>query len=83
MVKILKVMLQQCMNQELTDVQTGFRKKGRKSRDQITNIHWITEKARESQKKKKNENIYFCSTDYAKALDCVDHNKLWKILKRW
>ena len=76
MVKILKVMLQQCMNQELTDVQVGFRKKGRKTRDQITNIRWITEKARESQEK----NIYFCFIDYAKALDCVDHNKLWKIL---
>ena len=50
-----------------------------KARDQITNIHWITEKARESQEK----NIYFCFIDYAKALDCVDHNKLWKILKRW
>ena len=82
MVKILKVMLQQCMNQELPDVQPGFRKKGRKTRDQITNICWVTEKARESQGKKKKKHIYFCFIDYAKALDCVDHNKLWKILKR-
>ena len=63
------------MNCELPDVQTGFRK-GRGIRDQIANIHWITEKAREFQK-----NIYFCFIDYAKAFDCVDHNKLWKILK--
>ena len=63
------------MNQELPDVQTGFRK-GRGNRDQITNIHWIIEKAREFQK-----NIYFCFIDYAKAFDCVDHNKLWKIFK--
>ena len=63
------------MNCELPDVQAGFRK-GRGTRDQIANIHWITEKARELQK-----NIYFCFIDYAKALDCVDHNKLWKILK--
>ena len=64
------------MNHELLDVQAGFRK-GRGSRDQIANICWIIEKARESQK-----NIYFCFTDYAKAFDCVDHNnKLWKILK--
>ena len=55
----------------------GFRK-GKGTRDQTANIHWITEKGREFQK-----NIYFCSTDYAKAFDCVDHNKLWKILKRW
>ena len=60
---------------ELPDVQTGFRK-GRGTRDQIVNIHWIIEKAREFQK-----NIYFCFIDYAKAFDCVDHNKLWKILK--
>ena len=59
----------------LTDVQAGFRK-GRGTRDQIANIHWIIEKAREFQK-----NIYFCFIDYAKAFDCVDHNKLWKILK--
>ena len=63
------------MNYELPDVQAGFRK-GRGTRDQIANIRWIMEKAREFQK-----NIYFCFTDYAKAFDCVDHNKLWKILK--
>ena len=63
------------MNQELQDVQTGFRK-GEGTRDQIANIHQIIEKARDFQK-----NIYFCFIDYAKALDCVDHNKLWKILK--
>ena len=63
------------MNRELPDVQAGFRK-GRGTRDQIANIHWIIEKAREFQK-----NIYFCFIDYAKAFDCVDHNKLWKILK--
>ena len=63
------------MNRELPDVQAGFRK-GRGTRDQIANIHWIIERAREFQK-----NIYFCFIDYAKAFDCVDHNKLWKILK--
>ena len=63
------------MNRELPDVQTGFRK-GRGTRDQIANIHWIIEKAREFQK-----NIYFCFIDYAKAFDCVDRNKLWKILQ--
>ena len=63
------------MNQELTDAQAGFRK-GRGTRDQIANIRWIIEKAREFPK-----NIYFCFIDYAKAFDCVDHNKLWKILK--
>ena len=63
------------MNREIPDVQTGFRK-GRGTRDQIASIYWITEKAREFQK-----NIYFCFIDYAKAFDCVDHNKLWKILK--
>ena len=63
------------LNRELPDVQDGFRK-GRGTRDQIANIHWIMEKAGEFQK-----NIYFCSIDYAKAFDCVDHNKLWKILK--
>ena len=63
------------MNRELPDVQAGFRK-GRGTRDQIANIHWITEKAREFQK-----NIYFCFIDYAKAFDCEDHNKLWTILK--
>ena len=63
------------MNQELPDVQAGFRK-GRGTRDQIVNIHWIIEKTREFQK-----NIYFCFIEYTKDLDCVDHNKLWKILK--
>ena len=63
------------MNRELPDVQAGFRK-GRGTRDQIANIRWIMEKVREFQK-----NIYFCFIDYAKAFDCVDHNKLWKILK--
>ena len=70
MLKILQARLQQYMNRELPDVQAGFRK-GRGARDQITNIHWIMEKAREFQK-----NIYFCFIDYAKASDCVDHNKL-------
>ena len=74
MLKILQARLQQYMNCELPDVQTGFRK-GR-TRDQIANIHWIMEKAREFQKY-----IYFCFIDYAKAFDCVDHNQLWKILK--
>ena len=75
MLKILQARLQQYMNQELPDVQDGFRK-GRGTRDQIVNIRWIIEKAREFQK-----NIYFCFSDYAKAFDCVDHNKLWKILE--
>src|SRR5574341_750756 len=75
MLKILQAKLQQYMNCELPDVQSGFRK-GRGTRDQITNIHWIIEKAREFQ-----QNIYFCYIDYAKASDGVDHNKLWKILK--
>ena len=75
MIKILQARLQQYVNRELPDVQAGFRK-GRGTRDQIANIHLITEKAREFQK-----NIYFCFIDYAKAFDCVDHNKLWKILK--
>ena len=75
MLKILQARPQQYMNRELPDVQADFRK-GRVTRDQIANIHWITEKAREFQK-----NIYFCFIDYAKAFDCVDHNKLWKILK--
>ena len=75
MLKILQDRLQQCMNQELLDVQVGFRK-GWGTRDQIANIHWIIEKAREFQK-----NIYFCFIHYAKAFDSVDHNKLWKILK--
>ena len=75
MLKILQARLQQYMNCELPDVQAGFRK-GRGTRDQIANICWIMEKAREFQK-----NIYFCFIDYAKAFDCVDHNKLGKILK--
>ena len=70
MLKILQARLQQYMNHELPDVQDGFGK-GRGTRDQIANIHWIMEKAREFQK-----NIYFCFIDYAKAFDCVDHNKL-------
>ena len=76
MLKILQARLQQSMNWELPDVQAGSRK-GRGTRDQIDNIHWIIEKASEFQKK----NIYFCFTDYAKAFDHVDQNKLWKILK--
>ena len=75
MVKILHARLQHYMNWELTDVQAGFRK-GRGTRDQITNICWIIEKAREFQK-----NIYLCFTDYAKGFDYVDHNKPWKTLK--
>ena len=75
MLKILQARLQQYVNRELPGVQAGFRK-GRGSRDQIANICWNIEKGREFQK-----NIYFCFIDYAKAFDCVDHNKLWKILK--
>ena len=75
MLKILQARLQQYVNREFPDVQAGFRK-GRGTRDQIANIRWIMEKASEFQK-----NIYFCFFDYAKAFDCVDHNKLWKILK--
>ena len=75
MLKILQARLQQHMNRELPDVQTGFRK-GTETRDQIASICWIIEKAREFQK-----NIYFYFIDYAKAFDCVDHNKLWKILR--
>ena len=75
MLKILQARIQQYVNRELPDVQAGFRK-GRGTRDQIANICWITEKAREFQK-----NIYFCFIDYAKAFDHVDHKKLWKILK--
>ena len=70
MLKILHARLQQYMNRELPDAQAGFRK-GRGTRDQIANIHWIMEKAREFQK-----NVYFCFIDHAKAFDCVDHNKL-------
>ena len=76
MLKILQARVQQYLNRELPDVQAGFRK-GRRTIDQIANIHWITEKARKFQKKK----IYFCFIDYAKAFNCVDHNKLWKILQ--
>ena len=72
---MLKILHQQYMNRELPDVRAGFRK-GRGTREQIVNICWIIEKAREFQK-----NIYFCFIDYMKAFDCVDHNKLWKILK--
>ena len=77
MLKILQARLQQYVNHELPDVQAhaGFRK-GRGTRDQIANIRWIIEKAREFQK-----NIYFCFIDYDKAFDCVDHNTLWKILR--
>ena len=75
MLKILQARLQQYMNHELPDFQAGFRK-GQGTRDQIANIHWIIAKVREFQKI-----IYFCFIDYAKALDSVDHNKLWKILK--
>ena len=73
--KILQARLQQYLNHELPDVQAGFRK-GRRTRDQLANICWIIEKAKEFQ-----ENIYFCFIDYTKAFDCVGHNKLWKILK--
>ena len=75
MLKILQARIQQYLNCELPDVQAGFRK-GRETRDQIANIRWIIEKVREFQK-----NIYFCFIDYTKAFDCVDHNKLWKILR--
>ena len=75
MIKILQARLQQNVNQEIPDVQAGFRK-GRETRDQIVNICWIIKKARDFQ-----ENIYFCFIDYSKAFDSVDHNKVWKILK--
>ena len=75
MLKVLQARLQQYMKSELPDIQAGFRK-GRGTRDQIANICWIIKKAKEFQ-----NNIYFCFIDYAKAFDCVDHNKLWKILK--
>ena len=77
MLKILQARLQQYVNHELPDVQAGFRK-GRGARFQIANIRWIIKRARECQK-----NIYFSFIDYAKAFDCVDHNNLWKFLKRW
>ena len=76
MLKIIQARLQQYVNHKLPDAQACF-KKGRGTREQIANIRWIIEKAREFQK-----NIYFCFIDYAKAFDCVDHNKLWKILKK-
>ena len=75
MLNILQARLQQNVKSELPDVEAGFRK-GRGTRDQIANIHWIIKKAREFQR-----NVYFCFTDYAKAFDCVDHSKMWKILK--
>ena len=75
MLKIFQVRLQQHINWDLPDVQVGFRK-GKGTRDQIANIHWIIEKARNFQK-----SIYLCFTDYIKVFDCVDHSKLWKILK--
>ena len=75
MLKILQARLQQYMNRELPDVQAGFRK-GRGTRDQIANVCWIIEKAREFQ-----EDIYFCFIHYTKSFDCVDHNKLWKIFQ--
>ena len=79
MLKILQARLQKYVNHELPDIQAGFRK-GRGTRDQIANIHWINGKAREFQK-----NIYFCFIDYIKTFDCVDHSKLWKnfLFKRW
>ena len=76
MIKILQLRLQQYINHEAPDVQAGFRK-GRGTRDQIANIRWIMEKAKEFQK-----NIYFCFTNYTKAFDCVDHHKIWKIVKK-
>ena len=75
MLKIVQTRLQQYVNRELPDVQAGFRK-GRGTRDQTANIHWIIKKEREFQK-----NIYFCFIDYANAFDCVDHNKLWQMLQ--
>ena len=75
MLKILQARLQQYVNHELPDVQADFRK-GRRTRDQIASVHWLIKKASELQK-----NIYLCFIDYAKGFDCVDHNKLWKILK--
>ena len=77
MLKILQARLQQYVKNEHPEVQAGFRK-GRETKDQIASIHWIMEKAREFQK-----NIYLCFINYAKAFDCVDHNKLWKILKEF
>ena len=88
MIKILQARLQQYVNHQLPNAQAGFRK-GRGTRDQIANSHWIIEKARKFQRnicwimekaRQFQKNIYFCLIDYAKAFDCVDHNKLWKIL---
>ena len=76
MLKVLQARLQQYVNQELSDVEAGFLK-DRGTRDQIANTHWVIEKARQFQK-----NIYFCFIDYSKAFDCVDNNKMWKILKK-
>ena len=76
MLKILQARLQHCVNQELPDVQARFRK-GRRTRNQMANICWIIEKAKEFQKK----NIYLCFIDYARAFECVDHDKLWKALR--
>ena len=76
MLKILQARIQQYVNHQLPDIQDGCRK-GRGTKDQIANICWVTKKAREFQK-----SIYFCFIDYAKVFDCMDHNKLWKILKR-
>ena len=75
MLKVLHARIQQYVNHEIPDVQAGFRK-GRETRDKIANIYWIIKKAKEYQK-----NIYFCFIDYARAFNCVNHNKLWKILK--
>ena len=77
MLKTLQARLQQYVNRELPDVQASVRK-GRGTRDQIANIHWIVKKGREFQR-----NIYFCFIDYAKPFDCVDHSKLWKFWKKW
>ena len=77
MLKILQARLQQYMNQEFPDIQAGFQK-GRGTRNQIVNIHWIMKKTTEYQK-----NIYLCFIDCVKAFDCVNHDKLWKMLKRW
>ena len=76
MLKILQARFQEYVNQELPDIQAGFRK-GRATRDQMANICWIIKKTREFQK-----NIYFCLIDYAKAFDCMNHNKLWKMFKK-
>ena len=82
MLKVLQTSLQQYVNCEFPDVQAGV-KKGRGTRDQIANIHWIIKKAKEFQKKKKKNHIYFCFIDCAKAFDCADHNNCRKFWKRW